>query len=74
MLIFDAIFPVPECVSRRAWECACELGAEHSSAIGSDAVWHWLQAVVAQRDPRHVTWTECGALFRMHRLLHPVRA
>ena len=74
MLILDALIPVPEAVSRRAWECAFELGAEHSNTIGSPAVWHWLQNLVALRDPRHVTWAECGALFRMHRQFRPVRA
>lgn len=74
MLISDAIIPVPECIARRAWECAFDLGAEHSRRIGSPAVWHWLQELVVQRDPRHVTWAECGALFRLHRQLRPVRA
>ena len=73
-LTCEAIVSVPEGISRRAWECAFELGAEHSSTIGSPAVWHWLQDIVVQRDPLHVTWAECGALFRMHRNLHPARA
>lgn len=73
MLILDTILPVPASLSRRAWECALDLGAEHSGTIGSPAIWHWLLGVV-QRDPAHVTWAECGALFRLHRQLRPVRA
>lgn len=71
MLQLDAVIPVPESVSRRAWECAGDMLC--GGAIRSPALWHWLQAV-AQRDPGHVTWAECGALFRLHRQLRPVRA
>lgn len=73
MLIVDAIVPVPPVISRRAWECAFDLGGEHSDTIGSPAVWRWLLAVV-DRGPEHVTWHECAALFRAHRLYRPVRA
>ena len=71
--LLDSICPVPGELSRRAWEVAVDLGAEHSSSVGSPAAWHWLQSVVA-RDPEHITWSECGALFRAHRHYRPVRA
>ena len=67
MLILDALIPVPEAVSRRAWECAFELAAERPPAA-----WHWVQSVAA-RGPAHITWNECGALFRAHRLFRPAR-
>jgi hypothetical protein len=69
----DCIVPVPPEVSRRSWECAFNLGAEHSGVIGSPALWHALQAIVKQRDPETLTWVECGMLFRAHRALWPVR-
>ena len=69
----DAIVPVPAPLSRRAWECALDLGQEHSAAIASEAVWHWLQAVVVTRHPLALTWAECGALFRLHRTVRGVR-
>ena len=73
MLFPDCIFPVPAAVSRRAWECAHELAAEHSSAVGDPAAWQWLLSMVG-RDPVQVTWAECAALFRMHRQFRPVQA
>jgi len=51
------VIPVPPIVSRRAWECAVALGLDR----------------IAGRDPESLTWAECGALFRMHRLQWPVR-
>lgn len=71
-MIADAICPVPADVSRRAWECAADLGQEHSGVIGSPAVWHMLQGIV-QRDPEELTWAECAMLFRLHRQFRPVR-
>lgn len=73
-MLTDAIAPVPPEVSRRAWECALDLGQEHSADIGSPAVWQSLQAIVTQRDPENLTWAECAALFRLHRQFRPVRA
>ena len=62
----DALFPVPAEVSRRAWECAFDLGQHHSNYLGA-ALWLWLLTVV-NRDPEHLTWGEVGALFRLHKL------
>lgn len=72
--ILDAIVPVPPGVSRRAWECALDLGGEHSAVIGSDAVWHWLQSVVTRRDPDALTWAECHSLLNLHRKIRVERA
>ena len=70
----DCIVAVPPEVSRRAWECAFALGAEHSSTLGSAALWHAMQAIVTQRDPELLTWAECAMLFRAHRHLWAARA
>lgn len=70
----DVVVPVPPELSRRAWDCAFDLGQEHSATIGSDAFWHMLQTIVVHRPPEHLTWTECGLLFRAHRAARPVRA
>ena len=69
----DVLVPVPAAVSRRAWECALDLGQEHSNRIGAPALWHWFQAVVVYRDPETMTWAECAALFRAHRHYRAVR-
>lgn len=64
----DAIVPVPQEISRRAWDCAFDLGSEHSNKLGA-AVWFWLQTVVSRRDPDALTWGECQLLLRMHRTM-----
>ena len=74
MTTLDALLPVPAIVSRRAWECAFDLGQEHSSFIGNETLWHWFQEIVTQRDPEGLTWGECAALFRLHRHYRPERA
>ena len=66
MTCMDCLVPVPREVSRRAWECAFDLGQHHSSRFGPH-VWHWLLSAV-NRDPAMLTWEECAALFRLHRL------
>ncbi|MCW8084729.1 hypothetical protein [Sabulicella glaciei] len=70
----DFIVPVPREVSRRAWDCAFDLGAEHSGRIGSEALWHAFQAIVTGRDPELLTWAECSLLLRAHRHLRGTRA
>ena len=62
----DAIVPAPPEVSRRAWECAFDLGQEHSAYLG-EGPFHWLMHIVTGRDPLALSWAECGALLRMHR-------
>ncbi|MCW8086609.1 hypothetical protein [Sabulicella glaciei] len=70
----DFIVPVPPELSRRCWECAFDLGAEHSSRIGSGALWHAFQSIVTERDPELLTWAECSLLLRAHRHLRGTRA
>jgi hypothetical protein len=65
-------FPVPFTVSRRAWECADDL-TRNAPSTGSAALDRWLRDV-ASRPPECVTWTEAGALFRLHRQHWGVRA
>lgn len=68
------LFPVPPIVSRRAWECAFDLGQEHSSFINNDRLWNLLQQIVTQRDPEGLNWVECQSLFIIHRHYRPARA
>lgn len=63
----DGIVPAPAEVSRRAWECAFDLGQEHSCTIRHDALWFFFQGVVTGRNPDGLTWRECATLFRAHR-------
>lgn len=69
----EDIVPVPAIIARRAWECAFELGAEHSKFIGEALLWHWL-IDRAMRGPDVLTWGECEILFRLHRIYYPERA
>lgn len=69
----DSIVRVPAVIARRAWECAFDLGQEHSETIGNAPLWHWFQHVVTQRDPESLSWQECRRLFALHRLYRPRR-
>lgn len=60
----EGIVPVPDTIARRAWECAFELGAEHSNFIGEPLLWHWLIGR-AMRGPDALTWGECFVLCRL---------
>jgi hypothetical protein len=73
-LDLDRLVPVPEEVSRRAWECAFDLGALHSCELQDDALWYLCQSIVVNRDWWTLTWRECGDLFRAHRRVFPRRA
>lgn len=70
----DDLISVPAEIQRRAWQCAFDLGAEHSAFIGDEARWHWLLDVVVNRGPEALGWRECGALFRLHRHYRQERA
>lgn len=73
-IAFETIVAVPHIVSQRAWECAVDLGHEHSSALGSAPLGKWLQTVAVSGDPALLNWADCGALFRAHRYYRGVRA
>ena len=62
------LIPPPQTIQRRAWECACELAAEHSNTINDEARWHWLQHM-ACRGYERITWQQAAQLFRLHRLV-----
>lgn len=64
----DAIVPPPFEVQRRAWECALDLGQEHSETIGNSTLWHLFQHIVVERAPESLTWNECRCMFALHRL------
>ena len=60
--------PVPGIVARRAWECALDM---LDQPIGPAAAFIRCAAAFG---PERLTWTECGALFRLHRLHYVERA
>ena len=57
-MTLEAIVPVPDEITQRAWECAFDLA----------------QAMGSSRTPaRPTTWAGCRALFAWHRVVWPAR-